>query len=273
VGHLRAVTWVAALLCLTDCSAIPRPQDSASRSKTECSDLPSVSGNGAILRCLRSLSTDQCSATNAEMVTLAGRYDIRADHGWVLLRNSLAAADSQERLAAWKILQQFIGDGFVREMLMKDHDLERALIRSLRTQIADCPSPRTTDCDGGASFYVDERFTALVASAKILSAYQTPEADIALAELSICPKVLPWLVESGTFDNLAEARERALISRLVERAHVEREVDSILDVLELRGGALSATLLEECQKNRDRLGEKCRMTAVAIRERLSQEPN
>lgn len=265
---IRAVTLVAALVSLSDCSAIPHAQ-SASRNTSECSESASVNGNAAILSCLRVLVTDPCSTNGVEASSLAARYDIRSHDGWALLRNSLVVDDIKQRIAAWRILRQWIGEGFVREAILEDRELKRVLIASLRSRTANCPPASTTDCEGGEGFYLDDRFIEVVASATILSLYEAPEVDTALADLSACPEVFPWLVESGTFDSLAEARERALISRLLQ-THAGKQVDAILDVLELRGDALAATLLEECQQNSNDIAEKCRMTAIAIRERLSQ---
>lgn len=265
----RAVTLVAALICLSDCSALPDPQTSASGNTSDCSKLASVNDNAEILRCLRLLGTEPCSADGAEASALAVRYDAHSHDGWVLLRNSLVADDARQRLVAWRILRHWIGESFVRDAIQEDQELQRALIATLRSRTVECPSARTSECEGGTDFYVEERFTDVVATATILSIYQAPEADRALAELSTCPDVLPWLVESGAFDNLTEARERALISRLLE-TRAGQQADAILDVLALRGDALAVTLLEECHKNSSDIGEKCRMTAVAIRERLSQ---
>jgi hypothetical protein len=269
VGRILGVTCVAALLSLSDCSALPNPQTSGSRNSNECSNLPSVNGNAEILRCLRVLGTDPCSANGVKASTLAARYDIRSGDGWTLLRESLVADDPKQRLVAWRILRPWIGEGFARDAIQKDRELEQVLVASLRSKTVDCPSARTAECEGGTEFYVEERFTDLVASATILSLYQAPEVDTAVADLSTCPEVLPWLVESGAFDHLTEARERALISRLL-KTPPGKQVDAILDVLELRGDALAATLLEECQKKSEDIGQKCRITAVAIRERLSQ---
>lgn len=217
---------------------------------------------------LKVITASGCEATTdmraVDVQALEARFNLKQSNGWSLLRERLIKGDALDKYVAWRLLSHVISEQQVRASIADDREMRQALLTYL-SGIDNCPPTATIKCPQSyADFDVNDEFAGILAAATIVAVYRDPETYAALASLSKCPSIFPWLLESGAFSPLDAGAQRALVSRLIERQQIEKEVDVILDVLAVNGNREGAALLGDAKIDEDLTNVKRRNTIAAI---------